>query len=86
VQAGDPRADPAVVDLIELGGLWVAAAVWAALGRTLGRLNAQLESRFPDDAEFGGRFRELQRIVEAANGDASSAEEIRRIYRQATFG
>lgn len=86
MQPGDPRADLAVVDLIELAGLWVAAGDWAALLRTLRRLNEQLDSRFPDEAEFAGRFRELQRVVEAANGDASTAEEIRRTYRQATLG
>jgi hypothetical protein len=84
VQPGDPRADPTVVDLIELAGLWVAARDWAALLRTLWRLNEQLELRFPGEAEFASRFHELQRVVEAADG--SSDEEIRRSYRQATFG
>jgi hypothetical protein len=84
VQPGDPRADPTVVDLIELAGLWVAAGDWAALLRTLRRLNEQLELRFPGEAEFASRFHELQRVVEAADG--SRDEEIRRSYRQATFG
>jgi hypothetical protein len=83
VQPGDPRADPTVVDLIELAGLWVAAGDWPALGRTLARLNEQLERRFPDEAEFALRFRALQRVIES---DPLSVEEIRRSYRQATFG
>jgi hypothetical protein len=80
---GDPRADPTVVDLIELAGLWVAAGDWPALRRTLARLNEQLEQRFPDEAEFALRFRALQRVIES---DPLSVEEIRRSYRQATFG
>ncbi len=83
MQSGDPRADPTIVDLIELAGLWVAAGDWAALGRTLARLNQQLEQRFPDEAQFAERFRELQRLMDTG---PSSAEEIRRSYRQATFG
>jgi len=86
VQPGDPRADPAIVDLIELAGLWVAAGDWGALARTLQRLNEQLETRFPDEAEFAERFRALQRVVDTANGGAARAEEIRRTYRQATVG
>jgi len=86
VQPGDPRADPAVVDLIELAGLWVAAADWAALLRTLRRLNEQLELRFPAEVEFAERFSALQRMVAMANGDASRADEVRRIYRRATVG
>jgi hypothetical protein len=84
VQPGDPRADPAIVDLIELAGLWVAAGDWAALLRTLRRLSEQLQLRFPQEAEFAERFHALQRVVEAANG--LNADEIRRRYRQATFG
>ncbi len=83
MQPGDPRADPTIVDLIELAGLWVAAGDWPALGRTLAQLNEQLEQRFPDEAEFALRFRELQRVIDS---DPLSVEEIRRSYRQATFG
>ena len=83
MQPGDPRADPAIVDLIELAGLWVAAEDWVALERTLARLSEQLELRFPDEVEFALRFRELQHVLEM---EPVSAEEIRRSYRQATFG
>jgi hypothetical protein len=88
VQPGDPRADPTIVDLIELAGLWVAAGDWAALLRTLQRLDDEIGRRFPDEAEFAGRFRTLQLAVEAASarGEAVPAEEIRRTYRQATVG
>ena len=88
MQPGDPRADQVVVDLIELAGLWVAAGDWAALLRTLRRLDDEIARRFPDEAEFAARFRELQRVVEVANGrgEAEMAEEIRRTYRQATVG
>jgi hypothetical protein len=83
MQAGDPRADPAVVDLIELAGLWVAAGDWPALLRTLRRLDDVLQHRFPDHATFASRFQSLREIVEA---DGTSAEAIRRTYRQASFG
>jgi hypothetical protein len=92
---GDPRADPAVVDLIELAGLWVAASDWPALLRTLARLDDELQRRFPDDATFASRFRALRSQVERLEshlgeirslGDESLAETIRRTYRQATFG
>jgi len=87
VQPGDPRADPAVIDLIELAGLWVAAGDWAALVRTLRRLDDEISRRFPDEAEFAARFRELERAVEAASGRGEAVmEEIRRTYRQATVG
>ncbi len=88
MQPGDPRADPAVVDLIELAGLWVAAGDWAALLRTLRRLDDEIGRRFPDEAKFAERFRALRRAVEAAGarGEAVPAEEIRRTYRQATVG
>jgi hypothetical protein len=88
VHPGDPRADPQVVDLIELAGLWVAAGDWPALVRTLRRLLDQLERRFPDDAAFALRFRDLHAIVEAASvgGEPTMAEQIRRTYRQATVG
>lgn len=84
MQPGDPRADPAVVDLIELAGLWLAAGDWPALLRTLRRLDDELSRRFPDDAAFATRFVPLRRVVETAN--TTSAEEIRRRYRQATVG
>lgn len=86
MQPGDPRADPVIVDLIELAGLWVAAEDWAPLLRTLRRLNEQLELRFPDETEFAERFHALQRLVDSATGGAAMAEEIRRTYRQATVG
>jgi len=86
VQPGDPRADPAIVDLIELAGLWVAAEDWAALLRTLQRLEEEISRRFPREEEFAERFRALQQVVAVADGDALMAEEIRRIYRQATVG
>jgi hypothetical protein len=83
MQAGDPRADPAVIDLIELAGLWVAAQDWVALGRTLRRLDAELTHRFPTDQTFAERFRELLTLSECADADG---EELRRIYRRATVG
>jgi hypothetical protein len=86
VQPGDPRADPAIVDLIELAGLWVAAGDWAALLRTLRRLDEEISRRFPHEIEFAERFRALQQVLAVADGDALIAEEIRRIYRQATVG
>jgi hypothetical protein len=88
VQPGDPRADPAVVDLIELAGLWVAAGDWAALLRTLRRLDEEIGRRFPHEEDFAARFRALQHTVETARAgqDAEMAEEIRRTYRQATVG
>lgn len=80
---GDPRADPAVIDLIELAGLWLAADDRPALRRSLDRLVALLEQRFADDASFRERFVTLR----AAAGDAqNSAEELRRSYRRATLG
>ncbi|HEV7665261.1 MAG TPA: hypothetical protein VGQ62_17150, partial [Chloroflexota bacterium] len=60
MQAGDPRADPLVVDLIELAGLWLAAGDWTALSRTLGRLDDELARRFGSEVEFAARFRTLQ--------------------------
>ncbi len=88
MQPGDPRADPAVVDLIELAGLWVAAGDWQALVRTLRRLDDELNRRFPDNTDFAARFRELERLVEAffAREGVAMAEEIRRAYRQASVG
>jgi len=83
VQPGDPRADPTVVDLIELAGLWVAAEDWSALARTLQRLDQQFATRFPDDGSLRQRFRELLALVESQK---PSAEQIRRTYRRATVG
>jgi hypothetical protein len=54
--AGDPRADPAVVDLIELAGLWLAADDRPAFERTLQRLIELLEQRFGDETSFRERF------------------------------
>ena len=82
MQPGDPRADPAVIDLIELAGLWIAAAQWQALETTLERLDDQLTCRFAHNREFAQRFRELRRLA----SDGGSAEEIRRTYRRATVG
>ncbi len=78
-----------MVDLIELAGLWVAAGDWGALLRTLRHLDDEISRRFPDEADFAVRFRDLVHLVEAAhNADAEVgvAEEIRRAYRQATVG
>jgi len=83
---GDPRADPIVVDLIELAGLWVAAEDWGALARTLRRLDEELSNRFPDEQDFSARFNELLEIVERPDSQRPSAEEIRRTYRRATVG
>ena len=86
MQPGDPRADPTVVDLIELAGLWVAAEDWPALARTLRRLDAEFSARFPREQDLAKRFRALLELVERAGGGAVSAEEIRRTYRRATDG
>jgi hypothetical protein len=83
VQAGDPRADPVVVDLIELAGIWVAAGDWPSLRRTLGQLDDELTHRFPADADFSARFRELVGLVD---GQAADQDEIRRAYRRASVG
>ena len=83
MQAGDPRADPVVVDLIELAGLWVAAGDWQSLTRTLRRLDAELTTRFPTDPEFSARFRE---ILELSQGPTVTSEQLRRMYRRATVG
>jgi alpha-beta hydrolase superfamily lysophospholipase len=85
LQPGDPRADPTVVDLIELAGLWVAAEDWAALGRTLRRLDDELSGRFPDAGPLAQRFRDLRQLVDNA-AESVSAEEIRRTYRRASVG
>jgi thioredoxin-like negative regulator of GroEL len=83
VQPGDPRADPTVVDLIELAGQWVAAEDWSALARTLGLLDAEFASRFPQDDTLRQRFRDLLALVET---HPPSAEQIRRTYRRAAVG
>ena len=80
---GDPRADPVVVDLIELAGLWVAAGDWPSLRRTLQRLDAELARRYPAEVEFNARFREICALSEASQVDA---EALRRTYRRATVG
>jgi hypothetical protein len=83
---GDPRADPTVVDLIELAGLWLAAGDLMALARTLRRLDAELASSFPGDTAFRQRFRELLELVQRPDSQRPSGEEIRRTYRRATVG
>jgi hypothetical protein len=83
VQPDDPRADPTVVDLIELAGLWVAADDRPALVRTLRRLDEELGHRFPADNAFLARFRALLELTQRADADA---EEIRRVYRRASVG
>jgi hypothetical protein len=82
VQPGDPRADPTVIDLIELAGLWIGAGDWAALQRTLERLDQHLSERFADDEAFAQRFRDLSQLAVQTR----STEEIRRAYRRATVG
>ncbi len=81
--AGDPRADPNVVDLIELAGLWLAADDRPALARSLRRLLERLEQCFPADAAFRERFATL---LAAAADDRVPTEELRRRYRRATLG
>jgi hypothetical protein len=78
---GDPRADPTVIDLIELAGLWLAADDRTALRLCLERLVAELEQRFARDAPFRQRFVDLLDRVETAD-----AKELRRRYRRATLG
>lgn len=79
----DPRADPAVIDLIELAGLWLAAGEWESFRRTLARLEAQVTARFPGHADFGERFRDLRELADGAEVDS---EIVRRAYRRATVG
>ena len=81
--AGDPRADPAVVDLIELAGLWLAADDRAAFARTLQRLIDLLEQRFAAETSYRERFATLRA---GAADDRTSAEELRRHYRRALLG
>ena len=86
MQPGDPRADPTVVDLIELAGLWLAAGDWEALGRTLRRLDDELVRRFPCDEAFRQRFRDLLALVQQPDSQRPSEAELRRTYRRATVG
>lgn len=86
MQAGDPRADPTVVDLIELAGLWLAAGDRPALSRTLARLDRELTQRFPSDADFAERFRALRRQIASSDAAVASDDELRRAYRRATVG
>ena len=79
----DPRADPAVIDLIELAGLWLAAGDWAAFRRTLARLEDQIADRFPSYTEFAARFRDLRELAEGAQVDG---QRVRKAYRRATVG
>jgi len=83
VHAGDPRADPAVADLIELAGLWLAAGDRAALRQSLQRLCAVLAERFPKESAFRQRFIGLLQEVER---ERASSDELRRSYRRATLG
>jgi hypothetical protein len=81
--AGDPRADPAVVDLIELAGLWLAADDRPAFARTMQRLVDLLEQRFAAEADYRARF---IRLREEAVDDRCLAEDLRRRYRRALLG
>jgi hypothetical protein len=80
---GDPRADPQVIDLIELAGLWLAADDRIALERTLRQLVAALDQRFAEDASFRERW---LRLLEAVIDAQTPPEELRRQYRRATLG
>jgi hypothetical protein len=82
VQAGDPRADPAIVDLIELAGLWLGANDRAALKRTLRQLVDQLAMRYPTEGEYRQRFSALVASIE----QDCETEQLRRDYRRATLG
>jgi len=81
--AGDARADPAVVDLIELAGLWLAADDRVALRRTLQQLVDVLAQRFPTQDDFRARFVNL---LAQAEGEQVSGEVLRSSYRRATLG
>jgi hypothetical protein len=81
MQDGDPRADPAVVDLIELAGLWLGADDRGALARALQRLVELLDARYPGQEAFRARFASLLQAVETR-----SSEQLRREYRRATLG
>jgi hypothetical protein len=80
---GDPRADPRVVDLIELAGLWLGADDRIALERTLRQLVGELDERFAQDASFRDRW---LRLLEAAADARTPPEELRRQYRRASLG
>lgn len=81
--AGDPRADPGIIDLIELAGLWLAADDRAALVRSLERLIELLERDYPVEASFRERFVRLRAV--ALDG-RTPGEELRRCYRRTTLG
>jgi hypothetical protein len=83
VHPADPRADPTIVDLTELAGLWLAAGDWVAFRRTLSRLDDELCRRFPAHADFAARFRNLSGLSEGAQLDG---DVIRKAYRRATVG
>jgi hypothetical protein len=83
VLAGDPRADPAIVDLIELAGLWLAADDRPALARSLRRLVDLIARGYPSEGEFRDRF---ERLLRQAEDDGVAADELRRSYRRATLG
>ncbi len=86
MQPGDPRADPAVVDLIELAGLWLAAGDWRATASTLARLDAELGRRFPVESDFRRRFQDLLELVARSDAERPAADELRRTYRRASVG
>ncbi len=81
--AGDARADPTVVDLIELAGLWLAADDRVALRRTLQQLIDVLAQRFPTQEDFRARFVNL---LAQAEREQVSGEVLRSSYRRATLG
>jgi hypothetical protein len=83
VQPGDPRADPTVVDLIELAGLWLAAGDWTALKRTLARLDDELATRFVGTDTLRTAFRDVARLLDAPTPDSDA---LRRAYRRAGLG
>jgi hypothetical protein len=81
VLEGDPRADPTVIDLIELAGLWLTANDRAGFDRTLRRLIDELATRHAGHVEFRQRFVDLLDEV-----DEKDVAELRRRYRRATLG
>jgi hypothetical protein len=86
VRESDPRADPTVVDLIELAGLWLAAENWRALGTALGRLHVELSRRYQEEVDFRARFAELAQLAERVERGESTPEDLRSAYRRATLG
>ena len=86
MQAGDPRADPRLVDLVELAGLWLAAGEWPALVWTLRQVVEELAQRFPDEESLRERFDRLLTLSQRAERGEVSADEVRRGYRRATLG